>query len=338
MSGLAIAAPNQVLHSQDRVNVVTSLTTYADFARQIGGDRVEVIAIAEATENIHYVQPKPSLVMIAKRADMLVTTGLDLEMWLPALLDKANNSKIASGAPGFVAAAPGVKLLDIPETLSRTEGDTHVFGNHHIWTEPSSAIIIGRNILAGLKRVDPDHAAEYDQRYAAWTEQIMRAYVGDELVDMLTAEVLIDMDREGELWGFLESQSYQGSPLVDRAGGWLGQTRPIRDKEMICYHKQWSYLTRSFGVSCIEYVEPRPGIPPTPRHVARVIRTIGDRNIPVLLAVNYYDRDQIETVANRTGATAVIIPMNVGGAPNTGTYIDMMNLWMNELLAGFSGN
>ena len=337
MSVLTIAAAivAQTVHAQDRLNVVTSLTTYADIVRQIAGDRAEVTAISEATENIHHVQPKPSLVMLAKRADMLVTTGLDLEMWLPALLDKANNNRIASGAPGFVAAAPGIELLDIPETLSRSEGDTHVFGNHHIWTEPGNAVIIGRNILAGLRRVDPDHAAEYEQNYEAWTDRLMRAYAGDEIVDLLTKEVVIDMDREGELWSFLTAQSYQGSPLIDRIGGWLGQTRSIRNAEMICYHKQWSYLTRAFGVSCVEYVEPRPGIPPTPRHVARVIRTIGDRDIPVLLAVNYYDRDQIETVATRTGATAVVIPMNVGGAPNTETFIDMISLWVDQLTAGF---
>lgn len=338
IGAIVILTPQNPVRAQDRLNVVTSLTTYADFVRQIAGDRADVTAIAEATENIHHVQPKPSLVMIAKRADMLVTTGLDLEMWLPALLDKANNPRIASGAPGFVAAAPGVRLLDVPETLSRSEGDSHVFGNHHIWTEPSSAITIGRNILAGLQRVDPDHAAEYEQRYHTWVERVMRAYAGNELVELLTTDVLVDMDREGELWSFLNTQEFQGSPLVERVGGWLGQTLPLRDKEMICYHKQWSYLTRSFGLSCVEYVEPRPGIPPTPRHVARVIRTIGDRNIPVLLAVNYYDRDQIETVAERTGATAVIIPMNVGGAPNTDTYIDMISLWMNELTSGFAGN
>jgi len=336
-TAICAVVPGVNLNAQDKLNVVTSLTTYADFVRQIGGDRVEVVSISEATENIHHVQPKPSLVMIAKRADMLVTTGLDLEMWLPSLLDKANNPRIASGSPGFVAASPGVNMLDVPETLSRSEGDSHVFGNHHIWTEPQSAIVIARNILAGLQRVDPDHAAEYEQRFNAWTEELMRAYAGDELVELLTTQVLIDMDRQGELWSFLNSQEYQGSPLVDRVGGWLGQARSIRDKEMICYHKQWSYLTRSFGVSCIEYVESRPGIPPTPRHVARVIRTIGERNIPVLLAVNYYDRDQIETVADRTGATAVVIPMNVGGAPGTDTYIDMMSLWINELTAAFEG-
>lgn len=330
---LALSIPAQ---AQEKIKVVTTLTTYADIVRQIGGNRVDVIPLADGRENIHHVQPKPSLVIHMKRADMLVTTGLDLEMWLPPLMDKANNPDIASGTLGFVAVAPGINLLDAPQTLSHSEGDTHKFGNHHIWTEPANALIIGRNILTGLTRLDPDNDTYYEQRYAAWKEVVMRAYVGDELLELLGLDLVADLDREGELWSFLSAQSFQGRPLTERVGGWLGQMMPYRDQEMICYHKQWSYFTRSFGVSCAEYVEPKPGIPPSPKHVARVINTISDRNIPVLLAVNYYDRDQTEMVAERTGATAVIIPMNVDGGPHTETFVELMTLWVNRLAAAFA--
>lgn len=338
LSGMALAFQTYSLHAQDRLRVITTLTTYADIVRQIGGDRVDVTPIADRSENPHHVQPKPSLVMLAKRADMLVTTGLDLEMWLPSLLDKANNPRIASGTPGFVAVSPGIKLLDIPETLSRAEGESHIFGNHHIWTEPANGVIIGRNILAGLKRLDPEHAAEYDERYADWVERLMRAYVGDELVDLLTVDVLVDLDRDGELWGFLNSQSYQGAPLIGRAGGWLKKTMPIRNQQMICYHKQWSYFTRSFGLSCAEYIEPRPGIAPTPRHVARVVDTIREKRIPVLAAVTYYARDQIEMVAQRTGSRTAVVGLNVGAVPNTETFIDLVQHWVDTFTEAFAGS
>jgi len=334
----ALAMPTFALHSQDRIRVITTLTTYADIVRQIGGDRVDVTPIADRDENPHHVQPKPSLVMLAKRADMLVTTGLDLEMWLPTLMDKANNPRIASGTPGFVAVSPGIKLLDIPETLSRTEGESHIFGNHHIWTEPANGVVIGRNILAGLERMDPDHEAEYEERYADWVNRLMRAYVGDELVELLTTDVLVDLDRDGELWGFLNSQTYQGGPLIDRVGGWLRQTMPIRDQQMICYHKQWSYFTRSFGLSCAEYIEPRPGMAPTPRHVAEVIEAVRDKHIPVLAAVTYYSHDQIQMVAERTGARAAVVGLNVGAAPNTDTFIDLVTHWVNAFTEAFGGS
>jgi ABC-type Zn uptake system ZnuABC Zn-binding protein ZnuA len=338
VAALALVFQVTTLHAQDRLRVITTLTTYADIVRQIGGDRVDVTPIADKDENPHHVQPKPSLVMLAKRADMLVTTGLDLEMWLPSLMDKANNPRIASGTPGFVAVSPGIQLLDIPATLSRSEGESHVFGNHHIWTEPANGVVIGRNILAGLKRMDPDHAAEYDARYADWVDRLMKAYVGEELVDMLTTDVVVDLDRTGELWDFLNNQTYQGSPLIDRAGGWLRQTMAIRDQQMICYHKQWSYFTRSFGLSCAEYIEPRPGMAPTPRHVAEVIETIRDRNIPVLAAVTYYSRDQIQMVADRTGAKAAVVGLNVGAVPNTETFIDLVQHWVDAFTEAFEGS
>ncbi len=336
IAGAALVLTANALHSQEKIRVITTLTTYGDIVRQIGGDRVDVTPIADRDENPHHVQPKPSLVMLAKRADMLVTTGLDLEMWLPSLLDKANNPRIASGTPGFVTVSPGIELLDIPETLSRSEGESHVFGNHHIWTEPANGIIIGRNILAGMKRIDPAHAEEYEERYANWVDRVMKAYVGDELVDMLTTDVLVDLDREGRLWEFLNTQTYQGSPLVERAGGWLAKSMPIRDKQMICYHKQWSYFTRSFGLSCAEYIEPRPGMAPTPRHVAEVIKTIRDKDIPVLAAVTYYSRDQIDMVAERTGSVPAVVALNVGAVPNTDTFIDLISHWIDAFTKAFA--
>lgn len=321
--------------AQDRIKVVSSLTTYADIARAIGGELAEVVSIADGRENIHHVQPKPSFVLRVKRADMLITTGLDLEMWLPSLLDRANNPAVSSGQPGFVSVSPGVSMLDVPATLSRTEGDSHKFGNHHIWTEPANAVVIARNILAGFKRVDAANAAVYQANHDAWVEQLMRAYVGAELVDLLGLDLVLELDRTGELWDFLGTQEYQGAPLRDRLGGWLAKTAPIRGKEMICYHKQWSYFTRSFGVDCAVYVEPKPGIPPSPKHVAQVIRDVRDMNLPVLLAVNYYDQDQIRMVAERTGAAPVIVPMSVDGEPEADTFIDLVSLWVDRITDAF---
>jgi ABC-type Zn uptake system ZnuABC Zn-binding protein ZnuA len=333
--GAAAVLPFPTLRAQDRIRVVASLTTYADITREIAGDRAEVIALADGAENPHFVQPKPSLVLAVRRADMLVTTGLDLELWLPALLDKANNTKIASGAAGFVSAAAGLTLVEIPEAVSRSEGDTHIYGNPHIWTEPGNALVIGRNILTGLRRLDPANAPFYEQRFAAWRERVMRAYVGNEPVDLLGADLLADLDREGRLWSFLSAERYEGRPLVERVGGWLARGRAFRDREMVCYHKEWSYFTRAFGIRCVEYIEPKPGIPPTPGHVARVIALMRERHVAVLLSTNYFDQQQVRMVANRTGASPVIVPSNVGGGPNAATYIDLVTLWVEELARAF---
>jgi len=323
------------MRGQQQLRIVTTLTAYADITRQIAGDRVAVTSLADGAENPHTIQPRPSLVMQLRHADLLVATGLDQELWLPPLMDRAGNPRIASGAPGFVTASTGVQMMDVPGAVSRSEGDLHVYGNPHVWTSPANALIIGRNILVGLKRLDPPRGPTYDAGFAAWKERLMRAYAGDEIVTLLGADLLADLEAQGRLWTYLSQERYQGSPLVDRVGGWLAQGRVLRGREMVCYHKEWSYFSRSFGVSCAAYIEPKPGMPPTPGHVASVIALMQERRIPVLVSASYYNRQQVQMVAERTGATAVIVPGNVGGGPGTDTFIDLVSLWVTELARAF---
>lgn len=320
----------------DPIRVVTSLTTYAAIAREIIGDRGEVTAIAEGDENPHFVQPRPSFALQLRRADLFITTGLDLELWVPALLDKANNSKIASGAPGFVTAYNGIALLDLPTSLSRAHGDIHVYGNPHLWTDPANALVIGQNIVTGLTRISPQDAEYFRTRYAAWRERVLRAYVGDEIVGLIGVDALADLGAQGKLFEFLMNQRYQNRPLLERAGGWLKAGEPFRGQKMVCYHKEWDYFSRAFGIPCVDYIEPKPGIPPTPRHVAEVIDLMRRDAIPVLFSTNYYDRNQVQSVAGRTGAKAVIVPSNVAGAPGTDTYIDLVSLWVRDLAQAFA--
>jgi len=332
-------APRQAraleLQGDDPPQVVTSLTTYASIAREIVGDRGEVTAIANGAENPHFVTPRPSLVLQLRKADMFVVTGLDLELWIPAIEDKANNAKVRPGAPGYVTASTGVALLDVPESVSRAGGDIHAFGNPHIWTSPVNAIVIGGNILEGLKRIAPENADYYAQRYAAWKERMLRDLVGDEIVELLGADAVFGLARGQRLIDFLESQTYEGSSLMSRLGGWMAEAEPFRGGHMVCYHKEWDYFSRAFGVTCDDYVEPKPGIPPTPQHVADVIDLMKRRHIHVLFSTNYFDRNQVQSVADRTNATAVIVPSNTYGAPGIETYEQLVDLWVSQLADAF---
>jgi zinc/manganese transport system substrate-binding protein len=319
------------------VRVVTSLTTYAAIAREIVGDRGTVSSIAVGDENPHYVQPKPSFVPMLAQADLFVTTGLDLELWVPALLDKASNPKVTEGGPGYVAAYAGIDLLDVPTSFSRAQGDIHVFGNPHIWTSPLNAIQAARNILTGLKRVAPENADYFTAREKTFEDRVYRALYGDELVKLLGGETLADLDRQGKLFEFLGGRTYQGAPLATRLGGWLKQGMVFRGKEVACYHKEWDYFSKEFGLPCFDYIEPQPGIPPTPGHVLKIINAMRQRKIQVLLSTNYYDRSQVQQVAQRTGAKAVIVPSNTGGARGVDTYFDLVTLWITELARAFGG-
>jgi zinc/manganese transport system substrate-binding protein len=318
------------------IRVVTSLSTYAAIAQELVGDRGTVTSIGRGTENPHYVQPRPSFAVELRRADVFVSTGLDLELWVPALLDKANNAKVNDGGPGYVTAYTGIKLADVPTTTSRTEGDIHVFGNPHIWADPINAIIIGRNILTGLKRVDPADAQYFDQRYADWRHRMLTALAGDELIQILGDDAAFNLLDQDKFWDFVNRQQYQGQPLAQRVGGWFKQAAVFRDKTMVCYHKEWDYFSRRFGIACVAFVEPKPGIPPTPGHVAKLIAQIRDEHIPVILSANFYDHNQIENIAERTGTTAVIVPASTGGVPGTDTYIELVNYWVAALAKAFA--
>ena len=334
-SALLLFAALSTASPPAQVKVVTSLTTYGSIAREIVGDRGTVTSIAQGDEDPHFVQPKPSFVALLRDADLFVTTGLDLELWVPPLLDRAGNRKVMEGGPGYVAAYTGITLVEVPTSLSRAGGDIHAEGNPHIWTDPINGIIIGRNILTGLVRVDPANAEYYRTRELDFEKRVLEATIGKDLVGVLTPPTAFNLLKTNQLDGFLAKTMLQGKPLADQLGGWLKTGSAFKGKEMACYHKEWAYFSARFGVTCMTYIEAKPGIPPTPGHVQDVIALMTQRKIPVLFASNYFPRSQIEQVAAKTGATAVIVSENTFGMPGVTTYSDLVNSWITGLAAGF---
>lgn len=336
-SGLAILLPLIAtgLQAQERLQIVTTLPTYAAIARELTGELAEVRAIARGDEDPHFVNPRPSFAASVGKADMFVVTGLDLELWVPAVIDRARNPRVVEGGPGHVVAYSGVKLLDIPEDVSRTGGDVHVFGNPHIHTDPVNAIIVARNILAKLKDVDRANATTYEANTRDFEDRVMRRTFGEALVEMLGAETILRLARNYEFWDFAANQSYQGRPLTEYVGGWLAEAAPFRDQRMACYHKNWAYFSARFRIACSIYVEPKPGIPPSPGHLAEVVSFMRDESVRVLFAANYFSRSQVERVASRTNARAVIVPEHVEGAEGVDSYFDLVDHWVSSLAEAF---
>jgi len=187
-----------------------------------------------------------------------------------------------------------------------------------------------------LKRVSPENGEYFTAREKDFEDRVYRALYGDDLVRLLGGPTLADLDLQGKLFDFLQNRSYQGSPLIGRLGGWLKQGMVFRGKEIACYHKEWDYFSREFGVPCFDYIEPKPGIPPTPRHVQEIIAAMRERHVRVLLSPAYFDHNQIEQVAERTGAKAVIVPSNAGGAPGVNTFFDLIGTIVSQLAQAFS--
>ncbi len=332
---LAVTPPSS-LHAQERIRIVATLPAYGSIAQAIAGDLAEVSSIARGDMDAHFVDPRPSFAAMLSKADVFISTGLDLELWVPALVDRANNRRVADGAPGRVIASAGITLLQVPTSVSRSEGDVHAFGNPHIYTDPINGILIARNILAGLLRVDPTNAETYRANERVFEDQIIRRLYGDPLVDMLGADALFDLGRSGEFWSFASGQTFQGKPLADYVGGWLAAGAPFRNRAMACYHKNWAYFSNRFQVPCVAYVEPKVGIPPSPGHVSEVIDLMRREKIPAILAANFFRRSEVERVAERTGAVAVIVPFNVGGAPGVNDYFALIDDWVTKLAEAFS--
>lgn len=333
--GVASVGHSDVPSEGAPIRVVTTLPVYAELVREIGGAEVEVSSIANPNEDAHFVRPKPSFALDLRRADAFVTTGLDLEVWVPTLLDRAGNSDVIEGGRGYITAYTGVQLLDIPASTDRSGGDVHIFGNPHITTDPLRTLQVARNITAGLKRVAPDRAAVFDAGLARLTQRMHEHLFGARLVELVGGPTLEQLAMNHTLFGFLDSQSFEGTPLMDHLGGWLGTAEAFRGKQMICYHKNWAYFEDRFDVTCADYVESKPGIAPTPGHVAQLIQRMTSDGIGVLLAATYFDRDKVEAVARRGSATVVQVPLSPGARPGIDDYFALVDAWVNELAIAF---
>jgi len=315
------------------LRVVTTLPDYAFLAKEVGGDRVTVSAIVRGDQDAHFIRPKPSFATMVRNADVLVDTGLDLETWITTVIDKSGNTRVRSGQPGYVAAAYGMNLLEKPQVMSRVEGGLHIYGNPHVTTSPTNMKVAARNIAAGLIKNDPAGKATYETNLAALEQRFDNALFGEQLVKMLGGQTLCSLAEKGKLITFLKSHDYKGKPLIDSLGGWMGRMMPLRGKPIVTYHKNWVYFVTLFGIDNAGTVEPKPGIPPSARHVADLVQLMRDRHIRIILAANYFDEKEVRGVASRVDAVPVIVPLYVGGEPGVDDYFQLFDRWVDRLLA-----
>ncbi|HUU27553.1 MAG TPA: metal ABC transporter substrate-binding protein [archaeon] len=314
-----------------KLKVVTSFSDYARIAEQIGGDRITVDYLSHGDQDPHFVPPKPSLALKLKDADIWVSTGLDLEMWAPTLMDKARNNKIMDGAKGFVTVYEGINLLEIPTTaMTRTEGDIHLYGNPHIHTGPINWKSIAENITIGLIKNDPEGEDFYRANYNTFCNGVDRALFGDELVGILGGDRLCKMLQSGTLFAFLD-QKYRGETLKTRLGGWLKEAEPLRGVRVIAYHKNWIYFTSTFGMEIVEYIEHKPGIPPSAKHVHEIIDLIKEQNIKLLLVANYFEHNTPKMIEDRTGIKALFLPLSCGGNEYVPNNFALVDYWIAQI-------
>jgi ABC-type Zn uptake system ZnuABC Zn-binding protein ZnuA len=323
-------------YAQEKVNVVTTITVYSDIAKYIGGEFVEVKAIVAGNQDAHFVRPRPSYAVWLNEADLFVETGLDLELWVPPLVDKSGNPKIRSGQIGYVAVADGVRMLEIPAMADRSQGDVHIYGNPHIYTGPLNAKIIAENITIGLSKVNPENENYFKRRLEDFKNEMDQRLYGEELIQVLGSDILQQLTESNRLIEFLESKSFKDKRLIDYLGGWFKEMLPLRGRKIVAYHKNWVYFEELFGLDVIGHVEPKPGIPPSPKHVERLIKSMREQNVKVIIAANYFDERKVKEIAEKVGAKAVIVPLSVNGVPGVDTYFKMIDYWITNLKNAFA--
>lgn len=274
-----------------KLSVVATTPDLAALAREIGGDIVQVTALAKPTEDPHFVDAKPSHLVTLNRADVLIEGGAELELgWLPPLLDNARNTKIAAGAPGRIVASQGIRMLEVPATFDRSRGDVHALGNPHFMLDPLNVKIIVAQIADHFAQVDPTSAA------------IFRA----------------NLDRFNRT-------------IDARFSEWRRQLEPYPGAKIVTYHKDFVYLAERFNLEIVETLEPKPGIAPSPAHVAKVIGTMRAEHARVIMVQPFQNRRTAETVARQTDAVVLDISQQPGAIPNTATYFELMDYLVRTL-------
>ena len=155
-----------VFTAQAKLNVVATLPDFGSLAREIGGDKIDIVVLAKPTEDPHFVDARPSFVVSLRNADVLIDGGAELELgWLPPLLQNARNPKIEVGKPGRIQASQGIRLMNVPANVTRAAGDVHALGNPHFTVDPIIANAIAQHIAQSFAAVDPPNAAFYDANY-----------------------------------------------------------------------------------------------------------------------------------------------------------------------------
>lgn len=279
----SILIKNHDLFAAEKIRVVTTTNTLASIVQEIAREKVDVYFIASPNRNIHSVSPTPKDVLKVKKADVFIHQGLDLEVWRDPLLNAAGRLDFIGKGERAIDVSVGVPLLEIPTSLSRTQGDVHAFGNPHYPMDPLNARVMARNIAEGLARLYPEDSDLFKKNVDEFNRKI------DEKIQ--------DWTRRASV--------FKGSPVVT-------------------YHKNWIYFTERFGLTVAEELEPKPGIPPSPKHIAEVEKVMKEKGVKVILKESFYENKTPQKIAKDTGAVVLNLVQEVGASKEAKDYVSMI--------------
>jgi zinc/manganese transport system substrate-binding protein len=276
--------------------VVTATTDMAALAAEVGGDKIDVDSIAKGYQDPHFVEAKPSFLLKLRQADLLIVVGLQLEIgWLPPLITQSGNPRIQVGAGGYLDASQFAEILDIP-----TGPVTRAMGDVHPLGNPHYWLDPdnGRRIARGIA----GKLGELDPSNSAYYQDRFK-----------------DFDKR----------------LSDAEQKWDAEMKPLRGRKVVTYHNSFPNFAKHFGLQVIGYVEPRPGIPPTPSHTIDLIGLMKRENCKVILVEPYFDLKTPQAIARDTGGKVVQYLPSVGGEKQVTTYFQLFDYDIGLLTKAF---
>ena len=294
---LAILGMAQASRAASKLNIVTATQDLAAITREIGGDRINVDSIAKGYQDPHFVEPKPSFLLKLMKADLLELVGLELEIgWLPPLITQSHNPKIQVGGSGYMALSRYCQILEIPQGQI-----TRAMGDVHPLGNPHYWL-------------NPDNG----RRMAKAVEQ-----------------KLSEMRPEDAAY-FAQNYNDFDNRLREAEKRWETKMAPYRGRKVVTYHRSWPNFCERFGLQVVDYVEPRPGIPPTPSHTLEVINTMKSQGIHLILVEPYFDLRTPEAIARAVGGEVLVLLPSVGGVKEVTTYFELFDYDMNLLASAFA--
>jgi zinc/manganese transport system substrate-binding protein len=261
-------------------------------AQELGGPNVTTFSATTGLQDPHQVQARPSLIAKARRADLLICTGAELEIgWLPMIQRQAANPKIQANQPGYFQAADYVHILEVPTALDRSAGDVHAQGNPHVQTDPRNYTPIAKALSERLAQLDPANAASYASRYEDFSSRWQQA---------LTR--------------------------------WQEQAAPLKGTAIVVHHHSWTYLENWLGLQEIASLEPKPGLPPSGVHLTEVLTQLKSQPVKLIVRAPYNDERASQWLAERAGIPAVMLADTVGGTPEAHDLFTLFDDTLQRLL------
>ncbi len=329
--GLLAVFPSGTARAERPLNIVATTPELGALATALAGENARVRTVTSGREDPHFLQARPAFMIMARDADLWIRMGMDLEVgWEPILLDGARNAKVRPGQSGhFDAGSAIVYALETPDaSASRAMGDVHPHGNPHYMTDPLNARAVARALAARLGEIDPQRAADYAARLTTFLARLDRAMFGDELIGKIQPERLWAAEKDNALPALLEKEK-----ASDQLGGWRGAMRPMRDRPVIVFHKSWSYFAHRFGLRIVAELEPLPGVPPTPSHLAQVIALAKEQKVDRIVREPFYPARPANFVAAKVGAGMRAIEVNSYGTDASAEGYFVM---MDAIVAAFT--